>query len=408
MKFSKTIDRNAPDTVNLAGGPAYRESRNLEMLSIALTSFLEDSYYESSESTVERLRSLVRGAGDKKFAAQLALFARNEIGMRSVSHVIAAEVSKAVKGEQWVRRFLDRIVRRPDDMLEIVAYYIARFGRTVPNAMKKGFSKAFGRFDEYQLAKYRGEGHEVSLVDVVNLVHPTPTVGNREALRRLVKGELLRQDTWEDELSNAGRLFRGEELQAAKNEVWKRLLAGNKLGALALVKNLRNIARQCDMETVVLAAKKLADAGFIRQSLVMPWRLVQARQALADSPAAYDGVTVVDDEGVVNAKTVVLGRALELAADNAMANVPALGGNTCIMLDCSGSMLGASGRSKRTPYTIGTILAAGLARTFTDGTGSTREATRNYTRSTSPDTARFSSRKNRSSASPDGPKRSWK
>lgn len=63
----------------------------------------------------------------------------------------------------------EKIVFRPDDMMEIIAYYKAKSGKTLPNAMKKGFALAFDKFDGYQIAKYRGENKAVKLVDVVNL-----------------------------------------------------------------------------------------------------------------------------------------------------------------------------------------------------------------------------------------------
>ena len=101
--------------------------------------------------------------------------------------------------------------------------------------MKKGFATALGRFDDYQLAKYKGEGKEVKLVDVVNLVHPTQTAKNNFAISKLVNGELKSHDTWESELSAAGNDTE------AKKTVWNRLLDERKLGYFALLRNLRNI-----------------------------------------------------------------------------------------------------------------------------------------------------------------------
>jgi 60 kDa SS-A/Ro ribonucleoprotein len=58
--------------------------------------------------------------------------------------------------------------------------------------------------------------------------------------KRLAENELATPDTWEVALSAAGR---GDERgdQEAKREVWERLLAERKLGALALLRNLRNL-----------------------------------------------------------------------------------------------------------------------------------------------------------------------
>ena len=67
----------------------------------------------------------------------------------------------------------------------------------MPNSLKRGIRDAFDKFDGYQLAKYRGEGRTVKLVDVVNLVHPKPTDRNRDALEQLIKGSLRSTETWE-------------------------------------------------------------------------------------------------------------------------------------------------------------------------------------------------------------------
>ena len=54
-------------TVNLAGGEAYKQTPELELISILLTSFANDSFYRSANDTFDRLKELVRIC-DKKFA----------------------------------------------------------------------------------------------------------------------------------------------------------------------------------------------------------------------------------------------------------------------------------------------------------------------------------------------------
>src|SRR6478752_5634445 len=120
-------------------------------------------------------KALVAAAEDKAFVAKAAIYARTKGGMRSVSHLVAAELARGVKGAAWTKRFYDRVVHRPDDVLEILACYLATYARPIPNALKKGLGAALARFDEYQLAKYRRTSAEITLVDLVNLVHPPHT-----------------------------------------------------------------------------------------------------------------------------------------------------------------------------------------------------------------------------------------
>jgi len=172
MKF-RGAQKSAIKTVNLAGGEAYKETTKLELVSLLLTSFVQDKFYEKAEDQLARLRALVGGIADKEFVAKAAIYARNEFGMRSITHALIGELVKQVKGEVWMKSAVRQAVRRPDDMLEIAGYYISRYGRKgFPNSLKKGLREAVGRFDAYQLGKYRGEGSDFKMVDLFNLVRP--------------------------------------------------------------------------------------------------------------------------------------------------------------------------------------------------------------------------------------------
>lgn len=191
---------SAANTLNLAGGEAFTESAKLELASLMLTSTLQGQYYRAADVTAGRIKQLIAQVGDKKFVAKAAIYARTQAGMRSVTHLAAGELAHAVKGQSWTASFYDKVVHRPDDALEILAYHLAVYGRPIPNSLKKGLGAALSRFGEYQFAKYRKSGAEISLVDVVNLVHPKHT----DALKKLVEGTLAPAETWETKLTQAG------------------------------------------------------------------------------------------------------------------------------------------------------------------------------------------------------------
>lgn len=337
MKFNLTKRKaSAPDTLNLAGGEAHAQSAKMEMVAILLTSMLEKQYYRAADVTANRLRELVAAVEDKNFIAKAALYARNEAGMRSVTHLVAGELAKAVKGAAWTARFFDKIVRRPDDALEVLAYYMSKFGKPVPNSLKKGLGAALARFDEYQLAKYRRSDAAISLVDVVNLVHPPHT----EALSKLVKGTLKAAETWETKLTQAGQAAESEdEASELKREAWVKLVRDRKIGYFALLRNLRNIL-QTAPEVEAEAITMLTDEKLIRKSLVLPFRYLTALEALQGA-------------SVPNAGKVMA--ALSKAVDKSLANVPKFDGKTLIALDDSGSMMGK-------PIKIGALFTAVLAK----------------------------------------------
>jgi len=333
-KFNTAQIVDCPDTENLAGGEAHTVSPKLALINLLLSSFASNQHYKSGNEQISELATLI-DINDKKYAAKAALVARNKFGMRSVTHVTAAEISRSVSGESWVKFFLNEVFRRPDDITETLAYYVSKYGKPIPNSLKKGIALALPKFNEYQIAKYRGEDKNFSLIDAVNLTHPQPT----EAIAKLMVGTLKSEDTWEARLSAAGKDAE------KKSKVWNDLLSENKLGYLALLRNLRNILTQADDKTVDLACEALVNEVAIEKSLVMPFRFNTAIEALrehyTDAPSS--------------AKTKKVIQALSDATDISLKNVPRLSGDTLIAMDCSGSMDGR-------PIQIASMFAAALAK----------------------------------------------
>jgi len=334
-RFNQTI--TPTKTVNLAGGEAYKQSPELELVSILLTSFANDSFYKSANETFETLKELISKC-NKEFVAKAAVYARTHFGMRSITHVTASELAKYISGEQWAKDFYSAIVYRPDDMMEILSYHTANNGK-VPNSIKKGFAKAFDKFDKYALAKYRGEGKGYKLIDVVNLVHPIPVENNKDAISALVKGELKSFDTWETELSKAGQIATNEEEKSdLKKDVWIKLIRENKLGYFALLRNLRNIIEQAP-EVIKEALEQLVNEVAIKKSLVLPFRFL----------TAFEEIQKLNDGKIIRDVLMALNKAVDIAVNN----VPVFDGDSLVVLDVSGSMAGK-------PAEIGSLFASVL------------------------------------------------
>lgn len=153
-KFNPTVKEAKTKTINLAGGEAYSQTNELALVSMLLTSFVNDQFYKSGNDTLKDLRSLIKKV-DPEFAAKAAIYARDKFGMRSITHALAAELAPYLSGKEYAKDFYNKIIVRPDDMKEILAYYLQNCGEKIPNSMKKGFAKAFDRFDSYQLAKWK-------------------------------------------------------------------------------------------------------------------------------------------------------------------------------------------------------------------------------------------------------------
>ena len=333
-------------TVNLAGGEAYTQTPELELVSIMLTSFAEDQFYRSFSDQTENLKRLL-SVCDPKFAAQAAVYARTQFGMRSITHVVASELAKHITGKKWAKDFYKAVVYRPDDMTEILSYHFAGKNKET-NAMKKGFAMAFNKFDDYALAKYRGENRNIKLVDVVNLCHPIPSEKNAEAIKGLVEGTLRSKDTWETELTQAGQKAETEEeKEELKKEVWTKLVETGKIGYFALLRNLRNILEQAP-EIIPKATELLIDEKRIHKSLVLPFRYL----------TAYKEIQNLSGKG---SRELLM--ALNTAIDISVENVPKFEGDTLVVLDTSGSMtFHTNYKTGRTPAEIGALFSAVLVK----------------------------------------------
>lgn len=345
MSRFNTVSQTKEDTTNLAGGQAFSQSPEMELVSILLTSFANDQFYRSADGTFTRLRELIKSC-NPKFVAQAAVFARTKFGMRSISHVAASELAKVISGEVWAKDFYNAVVHRPDDMTEIASYHMQKHGK-LPKAMQKGFAKAISEFKPYELAKYRGEGKGVKLVDIVNLVHPKRSELNATAIEKLVKGNLKAFDTWETELSKAGQKATSDDERIQfKKDAWIKMIREKKIGHFALLRNLRNIIEQAP-EVITEALALLTDEKAIRSSLVLPFRYITALEEIQQLNAG----------GIIRETMIALNKAVDISCSN----VPKFDGSTCVVLDISGSM-SMNGLGNKSPHIIGALFSAILVK----------------------------------------------
>lgn len=324
-RFNAVKEKRTHDTTNRAGGRAYEQSPKLAFASMIVTFMAQNQYYRSATQGIEELRDLISEI-PTDFAAKAAIYSRHYVGLRSVSHILAAEIAHDVSGEEWGRVFYRSVIGRPDDVLEILAYYAAHVEahgngiRGVTSAMKKGLGDALASFDEYELDKYARRRHEISLHDAINVLHPPYT----EAIDALVNGEIETADTWEKRKTEAGQSDEEDSKQ-----VWSDLLESGKLGYMATLRNLRNIAQDADTGTLELALNVITDEERIENSKMLPFRFTTA-------------IDAIEDAAIPQRERQAIYRALSDAVDASLSNVPEFPGRSLILVDVSGSMKGDS------------------------------------------------------------------
>lgn len=223
----------------------------------------EDTFYEDGVDIVERINDLAKKVPFDKIA-NLAIQAREDMKLRHAPLMLAKVVSDRQAGRK-MGDLLERIVQRPDELSEFLALYWKDGKRPLAKQIKVGLARAFRKFDEYALAKYNRD-HAVKLRDVLFLCHAKPVDKAQEKLwKKLVEGTLATPDTWEVALS-AGE---------GKAETFARLMAEKKLGALAFLRNLRNMNDAGVNKGIV--AKYGDDLNMDR---VLPFRFISAARAV--------------------------------------------------------------------------------------------------------------------------------
>ena len=282
------------------GAPARRISAEDRLRRSVLACMLwENQFYEDGVEIAGRIRELVPKVKAEAVAA-LAIEAREQMKLRHAPLLLVREMARIATHRALVAQTLVRVIQRADELAEFVAVYWSDGRAPLSAQVKKGLALAFRKFDEYQLAKYDRDG-AIRLRDVLFLSHAKPRdAAQAELWKRLIAGELAVPDTWEVALSSG----------ADKRESWERLLRENKLGALALLRNLRNFQEAAVDEDLV--------AGAIREmktARVLPFRFLAAARY---APQWEEP--------------------LELAMFGALAAREKLPGKTVLLIDVSGSM----------------------------------------------------------------------
>lgn len=224
----------------------------------------ESEAYEDGEEIAKRIADTIAKAAPEKVAA-IAIEAREKMKLRHVPLLIMREMARLPKHKSLVAETLARVIQRADELSEFVALYWKTKKEPLSAQVKRGLAAAFQKFDEYGLAKYDRDG-AVKLRDVLFLCHAKPKDdAQAEVWKRLVDGTLTTPDTWEVELSASKDKFAS----------WKRLLAENKLGALALLRNLRNM----EQDGIAKADIKIALAK-MKTERVLPFRFIAAARVM--------------------------------------------------------------------------------------------------------------------------------
>lgn len=352
MKFNLT--NKTAQTVNYEGAAAFALTKELELYTAVATAGLSDQFYEKESDKLGRIVELI-AKNDAAFVARLAVYVREQMHLRSIPLVLTVELAKLHGGDDLVRKLTSRVVQRADEITELLAYYIVANKRNevkqlnkLSKQLQKGLADAFNKFDEYQFAKYNRDA-KVKLRDALFLVHPKAKSDEQQAVfNKIAKDELQPSYTWEVELSALGQQkFDSVELKKeAIKAKWEELVFSNKLGYMALLRNLRNILEaEVSNDALNKACSHLRNAQAVKNSKQLPFRFLSAYRELKE---------------LQNGRVSTVLEALEEAVLYSAANIAGYDESTNVVIaaDVSGSMQRAiSPRSKVQNFDVGLMLA---------------------------------------------------
>jgi len=142
------------------------------------------------------------------------------------------------------------------------------------------------------LAKYRGLSKDIKLKDIIRLIHPSPVDADHARwFDGVVNDSIQAPDTWETALMTGGD----------KKETFERLISDRKLGALAMLRNLRNM--------------KQAGVGNIRDGLesmkcrkILPFQFINSARYAPEYEDVIEKkmLEAVEGFGKLPGKTVIL------------------------------------------------------------------------------------------------------
>ena len=367
------------DTVNEAGGAAYKLTAKHALAQLAATGCFNGTFYAQGQDQLTQLIALIEQVDDSKFLAQLAVYSREQAMMKDMPAALLVALTK--RDPQWMQRVFHRVVDN-GRMLRTV-FQMIRSGQFGRRSLSSSLQRAFQRWlNEASVGKLLSAsiGNNPSLRDVLRLARPTPKDNARRALFGWLTNKPVEQ--WlpateadlpaEVRLLTAFRQAETAETQVALMDqlharwdlladaargpaVWQAI--ARHMGPQALRMNLNTLLRHEVFgatgrnELAAEVAQRLSDAEEIRRSRQFPYQFLAAYlNADAAVPQVIKG-------------------ALHQAAEVACENVPELAGPVVIGLDVSGSMgsavTGNRGRgatSKMRCVDVAALFAAAILR----------------------------------------------
>jgi hypothetical protein len=372
-----------PDTTTHEGGDGFRRDSRTALFLACTSSFItENSFYETGDERTNRVVELTHAVapeeGGLEWLLNFVTWLRGPEGnIRTAAIVVAAEAVRglhlarasgaydrisqgaagsATEAPETLRRLVAAALQRADEPGEMIAYWTSRYGRPIPNSIRRGIGDAVTRlYTEYSTLKYDTAKASIRFGDVLALCRPQPPADKAVLFRHLIE---RRHPNWKD----GG----GQEL--GKREISDTLtMIQARRGLEEIPVARRRALLTTELDGLLKAAGATWEylSGWLSDGKGMDaaaWEAVipqMGYMALLRNLRNFDEAGVIPTGGASDRWKLTLGTALGYATQN----LPELNGSTLIMVDTSASMNARlSSNSARTYVEVAALF--GIALTY--------------------------------------------
>lgn len=321
------------DTVNEAGGTAYKFSAKHALAQYAATGCFSHTFYADASEQLEKVLELCAGL-DAEFIAKTAIFAREQGFMKDMPALLVAVLS--VKDKALFAKVFPRVIDNGKMLRNFVQ--IMRSGavgrKSLGSLPKRLVREWFEARGPEQIFK-QSVGQTPSFADILKMVHPRPKGDEYAALYGYLIGREITFDNL-PEIVKAFEKFKAGDSGEVPNVPFQMLTAlpistkewteiARNAGWTMTRMNLNTFQRHGvfrDAEMIKLIADRLRDEKAVARAKVFPYQLLSAFKAASENTQMPPEIT----------------SALQDAMEIAIQNVPEIDGKVYVLPDVSGSM----------------------------------------------------------------------
>jgi len=321
------------DTINEAGGLAYKLSPKQALAQYAATGCFSHTFYADAGEQLEKVLEAAAEC-EADFVAKTAVYAHEKGYMKDMPAFLVASLS--TKDKALFEKAFPRVIDNGKMLRNFVQIMRSgAVGRKSLGSLPKRLVREWFENRPPERVFKQSVGQSPSFADILKMVHPKPADKTKEALFGYFIGREIDTDKLPDLVKSFERFKAGDssELPDVPFQMLTALpLGSNDWKAIArnapwqmTRMNLNTFQRHGifgDPELVKIIAERLRDPEAVRKAKVFPYQLLSAYTAASQNAAIPREIT----------------EALQDAMEIATENVPAIGGKAYVFPDISGSM----------------------------------------------------------------------